>query len=292
MGDYLLLIIADLLLACNFAINKIYQNKAGISLKAGFGFNSLLGLFTAGIFFAINGFKCGITTYSILMIFLRNAFYIAYIIVGFRILKVQGMSIYTLFLMTGGMIVPYIWGVEFLNESISIFKVLGLLFIIGGVIASTFSGEKIKPQNLILCMVLFLLNGGVSVVSKLHSVESAYKTVSVNEFIILGGVISFILSGVGYLVAKPVEKRNVEKRNVDALSLSVITAMSALLGGMSYMIQLIGARSLPATVLYPFVTGGSMIFSAIAGRLFFKEKLTKNIIVSLILCFVGTLLFL
>ena len=287
MKDYMLLIVADLLLAGNFAITKLYQNKAGTSVKAGFLFNAIVGLFTAAIFFVINGFSVALTPYSLLMVVLKNVFCIAYIIIGFKILKNQGIAIYTLFLMTGGMVVPYIWGLAFLNEVFSFWRLSGLIFIIGGVAASNFTDEKIKLKYLGLCILIFFLNGGVSVVSKLHSIENTYATVSTNDFLVLGGIMTFVISGIGYFLAKPSEKREVNKGNI-----LVIMAFSALLSGVSYMIQLTGAASLPATVLYPFITGGSMIFSALAGRLFFKEKLTKNIIISLVLCFVGTLLFL
>jgi multidrug transporter EmrE-like cation transporter len=58
------------------------------------------------------------------------------------------------------------------------------------------------------------------------------------------------------------------------------------------LLQLFGAASLPATVLYPFVTGGSIVLSSLAGIIFFKDKLSKNVIASIILCFLGTILFL
>lgn len=287
MADYLLLIVSDLLLAGNFAIYKLYQSKAGISVKSGFIFNAIVGLFTAVIFFLINGCRLGVTPYSLFMAVLKNVFCIAYTIIGFRILKRQGVATYTLFLMTGGMIVPYIWGLAFLGEEFSLLRILGLMFIIGGVAASNFTGEKIKLKNLILCIAIFLINGGVSVVSKLHSIEKVYETVSTNDFLILGGIITFVISGIGYLLTKSSETLAVKKG-----PMVLIIIFSALLGGVSYMIQLIGAQSIPATVLYPFITGGCMVFSALAGRLFFNEKLTKNIIISLVLCFVGTLLFL
>jgi multidrug transporter EmrE-like cation transporter len=40
------------------------------------------------------------------------------------------------------------------------------------------------------------------------------------------------------------------------------------------------------------VTGGSIIFSALSGLVFFKEKLSTIQIISIGLCFAGTLLFL
>lgn len=61
----------------------------------------------------------------------------------------------------------------------------------------------------------------------------------------------------------------------------------------SYMLQLIGAESLPASVLYPFITGGSIILTSFAGVAFLKRKthnssmdgcygvLCRNIIISI-----------
>lgn len=60
----------------------------------------------------------------------------------------------------------------------------------------------------------------------------------------------------------------------------------------SYMLQLIGAESLPASALYPFITGGSIILTSFAGVAFLKEKLTIRQWMAVTACFVGTLLFL
>ena len=73
---------------------------------------------------------------------------------------------------------------------------------------------------------------------------------------------------------------------------SYICGGAAVIGGISYLLQLVSARALPASVLYPTVTGGSMIFSAIAGWIFFKEPLSRRQIFSIILCLIGTLLLL
>ena len=56
MTDYLLLLLAALLLAFDFALSKLYQQHVGTTLSAGFLFNVFSGLFTALIFWAIGGF--------------------------------------------------------------------------------------------------------------------------------------------------------------------------------------------------------------------------------------------
>lgn len=66
---------------------------------------------------------------------------------------------------------------------------------------------------------------------------------------------------------------------------------SAAIGGTSYFLQLYGAKSLPATLLYPFITGGSIVFSTMIGTVMFKEKISGKLLISVVLCFVGTILF-
>ena len=105
--QYMMLTSAALLLAMDFAMNKIYQKLRGTSLKASLLFNSVLGLATAIIFFAVNKFKLSFSPYSAIMAMLMTTLVMSYNVIGFRILKQGSMAIYSLFLMTGGMVLPY-----------------------------------------------------------------------------------------------------------------------------------------------------------------------------------------
>ena len=67
---------------------------------------------------------------------------------------------------------------------------------------------------------------------------------------------------------------------------------AALIGGISYLLQLVGARDLPASVLYPMITGGSIIFSTLSGMVFFKERPQRKQLLGILACFLGTLFFL
>ena len=57
------------------------------------------------------------------------------------------MSLYTLFLMSGGMTVPYIWGVLFLNEKLTIFRTLGLVAIIAAIIIAIVLPKENNPPT-------------------------------------------------------------------------------------------------------------------------------------------------
>ena len=67
---------------------------------------------------------------------------------------------------------------------------------------------------------------------------------------------------------------------------------SAAIEGAAFMLQLIGASHLPATVLYPLITGGVIILTALAGRILFGQKLSRRATIGILLCFVSTFLFL
>ena len=289
--NYVMLISAAFLLAVDFSINKLYQRRVGTGLLAGLGFNALIGIFSAIIFFAASGFRVGFSIYSLITAAIFTLFVMTYNIIGFRIMKGGSMAIYTLFLMTGGMLIPYIWGIAFLEESFAPLRLVGIIIMVFAVALSNFGKEKISIWQIIMCISVFLLNGFTSVTSKLHQIESVHETVDAIDFVVLVGICKFVISGIAYIVVR-LRGKNENHASILGGRECLLIAASALISGFSFFLQLLGAVNLPATVLYPILTGGTMILSALAGVLLFKDKLTRNNVIGLILCFIGTLLFL
>lgn len=287
MYNYMLVFIAVILLAVDFSFSKLYQSKFGTSVSAGLTYNTLNGLFTAIIFFALPGFKVTFSPFSVALSFIMAVLSVTYVIIGFKILNQGNMAIYTLFLMTGGMLLPYIFGLIFLNEAFSVFRLIGLLLILGAIILSNLGRSMPTKKQIILCILVFVLNGFVSIVSKIHQIDTTHGAVNSTEFVMLTGVWKFILCGILLPFFRKTKNEDFKLRGSGV----IITVGSAAVGGISFMLQLIGATDLPATVLYPLVTGGSIIFSALAGRLIFKEKISRNQIIGIILCLAGTCLF-
>ena len=288
MISYILVLIATVLLAFEFAFSRKYQTVEGTAMSAGLRFNMLTGLFTAVIFFCLNGFRLEWSPFSILLVALAALCGTAYNVLSFRILKAGGMTLYSMFLMLGGMLLPYVYGVLFLEEELTVLRILGVAVIAVAVVLSCRGRYKVSPWVYVLCVVVFLLNGGVSIFSKLHQIEKEYATISTTAFVMYGGLARFVFSS-GALLA---QGKKAEKPKASPWWILGIAAGAAAISGISYLLQLTGAAQLPATVLYPMVTGGSIIFSALSGRVFFKEKLSVYQLVGIGLCFAGTLLFL
>ena len=302
--DYLLLAAAAVLLAFDFCCNKIYQKKAGAGMQAGLRYNMLVGILTGVIFTGIH-YLSGeggriVTPYSLFLAAVMAVLGLTYLLIGFNMLKDGMMAVYTLFLMTGGMTLPYIWGIFALNEEVSVFRLAGLFLIFGGVLCANFKNQKTNVRYLLMGIFVFCLNGMVSIVSKMHQIETVRETVSSSSFVLLSGVVKAAVCAVLILFLQWRDKeKHSDAANEDELSQKVsikevlwVVAASAFIGGVSYLLQLIGARNLPATVLYPIITGGSIIGSAVAGRVFFREKMEKKMVLGILLCFAGTCCFL
>lgn len=294
MKYYLMIILSIILLSGDFAVNKLYQKRYGTSLKTGLKFNALMGLFTAIIFFVINEFRFEFSAFSMLMAGIVALSIMSYNILGFRVLKSGSMAFYTLFLMCGGMFVPYVWGVLFLHERLSLMHLAGLILIISAMVLTANDKKLPSKQILALCVIIFFLNGISSVAGKMHQIEKTYFCISETEFVIATGIAKFIIASIAYSVVKIRQKdRAVEQHNQCGFAWGVfLIVLSTLLSGLSYILQLSGAKNLPATVLYPLITGGTIIFSSVTGIIFFKEKISKRLVLSIIICFVGTCMFL
>ena len=284
--DYMLATLAAVLLAFEFAFSKKYQTVEGTSIVAGLRFNMFSGLLSALIMFGIAGFRLEFSGYSLILALSMSLCCSIYALLSFRVLKTGGMALYSTFLMSGGMLLPYVFGVLFLDESVTFFRVFGVLGVLAGVVLSTGKTKQTSKTLLLLCCAVFLLNGCVSILSKYHQVTVSRPTVNATAFAMYAGLGRFIFSAAALLCCKP-KQFPIQK----TLSLTFV-AGAAIIGGISYLFQLVSARTLPATVLYPTVTGGSIIFSAIAGRIFFKEPLSLRQVFSMILCLIGTLLLL
>jgi len=288
--EYILLTTASFLLAVMFALNKVYQKSAGDSVRASLGYTALNGLFSSVIFFCVNGFNVNITPYSVLMAAALAALVMCYTIFGFKLLKSGSMALYTVFLMIGGMTLPYIYGLIFLDEPFSIIRTIALVMLFAGVTLTKYGSGTVSAKQLAMCIAVFVINGFTSIVSKQHQIEQNFSTVATMDFVILNGIFKFILAGTWYLFSKK-EPAQAESK-ASPLKITLIILLAAAASGISSQLQLSGASTLPATVLYPFVTGGSIIFTAVLGWILFKEKLSKRLIIGIAVCFIGTILFL
>jgi drug/metabolite transporter (DMT)-like permease len=202
--------------------------------------------------------------------------------------------------MSGGMAVPYVWGLIFLNESFSWLRTVGLALVLLAIALTAFGDkrEKIALTDVLMCVVVFFLNGFVSVTSKLHQINTKYEAVGTTDFLLITTLFSLTSSIVIKIWYAVKEKSEVGAEKTKAkfdrsllLPLLLVPLYSAIGGASSYL-QLLGATNLPSSVLYPMITGGTVVLSGVFALICFGEKPSRREWIGMGLCLVGTCLFL
>ena len=299
---YFLVLLSVIGLAVNFSINKIYQNRVGSGSRMVVLFNIVASSAMVVLFFFINGFMNGfesfrLTPFSLMMAAIMALVCGGYSLVGFKIISLGNIAVYTLFLMFGGMMIPYFFGLLFLDEHFSVWRLIGLILIEGDSTPKDQKSKRTTTLFFILCSVVFFLNGMSSITSKVHQLpEYADMAVTPQVFVLLTAAFRVLFFAIVYLCIRLHDRKRPKEQPTTSpiFSLPVISLMllSALVEGAAFMLQLIGASHLPATVLYPLITGGVIILTALAGLLLFKQRLSRRATVGIILCFASTFLFL
>ena len=295
MNPYIQVLLADVFLAGVSVLQKKYQKLAGTSLRAGLLYNTMMGIVGILAYLFINQFEIHVTGVSIVLATAYNITCLMYIFAGFKIMERGNMAHYTLFLMSGGMTIPYVWGVIFLDEPLTWMRTLGLILIVAAIIFSNSGGKRPDKKTMLLCIATFFLNGVVSVLSKTHQIHPVSAIVSSADFafwVMVSKAVCCLAILLILAQKRKTEDAEVvpEKFPIKAMILVVIFA--GVMDALTFMLQLNGATQLPASVLYPLITGGSIILSTLGGVLVYREKLSGRQWAGIIICFAGTLLFL
>ena len=125
----------------------------------------------------------------------------------------------------------------------------------------------------------------------MHQIHPVSEYVTSSDFALLTVFVRTLLC-VGVLLFMTNEPKLEDAPKIPYVKILPIIVIAALADSVSFVLQLVGATQLPATVLYPFITGGCIIVTSLAGVLVFRDKLSVRQWLSVAICFIGTLLFL
>lgn len=293
MNPYLVIVLADVLLAAGFVLQKKYQLTAGTALRAGLWFNLLTAICSTVFLLVLNQFEVRLSFASVVLALLMTITSTTYGLIGFRIMEKGNLGVYMLFLMSGGMAVPYFYGIWFLGETPSLISSLAFILMIASTFISNISKDKVGKKQLLLCLIVFFLNGIVSTVGKIHQVNPASQWVTPQYFTFLASAIRIVFVSITLAFCGKIDPKEKEGKVKFSLKPVLwIVLVAAIADSACYMLQLVGATNLPATVMYPLQNGGTVVLTAVAAYLFFGDKQTKKQFIGTTVALIGTLLFL
>ena len=265
---YTLVIISTVLFSLQFLFNQRFQETYGTGMKATQVFSLYKSLVIILMMLLISGFRIEFTWFSLGM---AAVYAVSGIAMGYYSLKafsVANLSVYSVFSMLGGMILPFFLGVLFFDEGDNlVFKIICCALIVVAVLLNIKSGKQDK-KALLYYFAVFVLNGMAGVISKLHQ-SSPLPHVNSTSFMLLSSAVSVIISAAWLLMAYR-ELPLIKGKNIFFVSgYGVFNG----LGNLFLLIALSGENGLPASVQYPLVTGGVMVCSTVISTIR-KEKLT------------------
>ena len=171
---YGVLLAAVTMFSFQFLFNKIFEKEYGNGLRAMFVFSAGSSLVGFLILFAINGFRFEFTWFSCLMAFFAALDSIGYTYFSLKSLGRINLSLYSMFSMLGGMILPSVIGILFYNEPLTPGKSICYVLILMSLIISSEKGAK--KSGYIYYMGVFMLNGMSGVLSTIFQNAPYEKT--------------------------------------------------------------------------------------------------------------------
>lgn len=330
---YVLLFLSALIFASQFFVTRQYQLRNGTGFLGSVKL-SFFAYLTIAIFFFVKGcftqgtLNFGFTWFTFGVTLLIAVVSLSCVYMGIKVLAVGDMSIYSVFMMLGSLILPSLVGIIVYKEPLTPIKAIALLLTFTAIVFSVSSVDKNKLtlKAILYYVGIFIMNGMIGVLFTVHqnqpeltaAVLSTADGLVVNNdvFMTWYGLSTVILSGViygvWYLLKKvktPLFKERgcsdgvgegtetvIEKKASFAKTFAITVGLAAVYGlcngvGDYFIAIATQPNALGASVTFPIINGGTIVFSAISGLAFFKEKLTVSTVISLIIVVASTVLF-
>ena len=312
---YAMLIGASFLFGSQFMVTKAFEKNYGKTVRASLSFSLLYSLFAGVIFFIIKLISSGtvfnLNPFSLCMAFGLSLVNILSSAIGIKTLALGDIAVYSLFLMLGGMIVPFFAGIVFLKESVSVCNLIGVAIMIIALCLPVFFGKKNKNAGeaqtdgdtkkktsvffYVLCVFLFILNGLSSTLSKFNSVREGAALGAEFTFYTYG--IQFVISLAAFALTTASgksDKTQNEEKQPGILFRPVAIGCGAAFGavnGTAFLMSSVAAEHVVAVAQYPLITGATILFSSLLAFLFYREKPTAFQLVQIVISLAATILF-
>lgn len=290
---YSLILLSVAMFGGGFAFQDLYRKKRGSSLRISMEAACIGSVAGIIVLLAIDGFTFEYTWFTLLMAFLTALNGMAFTFCSFRALDYINLSLFSLFSMLGGMVLPFFQGILFYDEEFTLAKSVCVVFIIAALLCTLEKREKKKGT--VYYAGIFVLNGMAGVISKIFTTSTLPKA-SAAGYSVWSAAVTILLSAIAWLVLLQREKRkaladSVEREKIEKKVRWQSYGIGALYGAINKVANFLLVLALvhvDASVQYPMVTGGTMIVST-ALSFFGDKKPNKREMLGVFLAFLGML---
>ncbi len=300
---YLYISIASILFSSQFAFTKQFQRRAGKSFQTIFLSYAVGPIAFIVLTLCTEGFHLQVTPFSLIfsVYAVCSSFLMAYS--SINALTAGSLSNYSIFMMSGGMILPCVYGAIWGGDDFGIFKILGIALILSSVIVKVDLKEKASWKTYVYLMILFVLNGMSGVVASIYQSDIfPYARPSAKQYALGNSIFTMIVGWIAFITSVLVQRKK-EKRElgeaydgtkqkaklINYAKAAPWSMGSGLVNNIGNLLLLFALLTVQPSLQYPIVTGGSIFLSAAIGLIFFKEKPDKRTWISVALAVIGTI---
>lgn len=286
MMSYAFIAAASILFASQFLFNQKYTKSTGSTLMPVLLFTLSISVFGFIFQFALNGFRLDITPFSAVCAFILAALWVSGIFADFKSLESINLSAYSVFLMLGGMILPSVYGIIFLNEELSVFKLLCFILAVVAILFTIDSSQK--SGNVIFYLFAFLSNGLINVCLNIHERVTAFEATNSRSFLMLSLIIMVLMC---LLIFIPTYRRtDVKIGGILTKKCLLYTIAYAACNNFGNLLLMVSMKYLPASVQSSLATSGVMFVSLLIS-LAMREKVSRKNIAATTVALIATILF-
>ena len=282
MEYYALILVSVVMFGGCFALNDAFRQRCGGTLRVSLYytfFSTLAGLF---VLLAVNSFRFEFTPFTLLMAALASANGIGFSFCSFKALSKINLSLYSLFSMLGGMLLPFVFGILCYGEGMTVAKGVCIVVLTAALAVTVEKSDKKKNSGWIYYIGIFTLNGMSGVLTQIFT-KAPYAKTSAAGYSILSATVTVLLTGcISLFFAIRQGRLRISK------SAYLIGAASGITSRVANYFLVIALAFVHGSVQYPMVTGGTIIVST-AICFFGKSKPSRRELISVALAFLGVL---
>ena len=315
--EYIFLAAASICFSVQFIFSKLFESRSDGTYNAGM-WSSLATAFCMLVYLLpAGGFTFAVSASALTCSLLYTVSSLLCSGVTILALHHGKLSVVTTYMLLGGLILPFLWGIIAYGEALTVTKAIGVVVLMLSMASSLLldmkngkSDDTQKAKGGLLfhfyCFILFLTNGIVSIATTQS--QKAADAVSSDDFLLLCEVEIAVASFLILLAIGLWKMKNGSKRGIlsaftgitkDGLPMTAklfflllgACALHAVCNGLGNIFSLNCAQTMDASIQFPVISAVVIVLGALFGWLIYREKIEKRDWISLILAALGIVFF-
>lgn len=315
--EYIYLAAASFCFSTQFIFNKLFESRSNGTYNAGMWSSLATAVCMLVYLLPAGGFTFAVSASALTCSLLYTASSLLCSGVTILALHRGKIAVVTTYMLLGGLVLPFLWGIIAYGEALTATKAIGVAVLMLSMASSlvfdmranTAAGTNGKSGGLLFhfyCFILFLTNGIVSIATTQS--QKAADAVSSDDFLLLCEVEIAAAAALILLILGILKMKNGDRRGIRTAFLEIARdrrpmtgklfcilllscALYAVCNGLGNIFSLNCAKTMDASIQFPVISAVVIVLGALFGWLIFHEKIEKKDWLGLGLAAVGIVFF-